>query len=241
MSCNRVTMVSSKEIFLLCLLVLASNVPVTNAVRGDGGQQEERRLPKANADYFRYSRGRGGSSKQAEIPPTDAPSGLPVPSTSPTRKPSSAPSSAPPTPYQYSYEEVKVAYNVFPSLFWPSDSLWQSELASRLSSGARLINNIYSAPVDAYNNMCPWDGSVESWQKGGNGLCMYHNNCEFRFCNLDGQRVVDLPVYSVDVRTPGDIVAAMEFAGKYNIQVSIKTTGHSKYTDALVLALCCHP
>jgi hypothetical protein len=37
----------------------------------------------------------------------------------------------------------------------------------------------------------------------------------------------NLPAYTVTVRGDEDISAALKFAGKYNIQISIKNTGHS--------------
>jgi hypothetical protein len=37
----------------------------------------------------------------------------------------------------------------------------------------------------------------------------------------------DIPIYTLDARSEEDTSAALMFANKYNIEVSIKTTGHS--------------
>mmetsp|Transcript_13776 Transcript_13776/g.21279 ORF Transcript_13776/g.21279 Transcript_13776/m.21279 type:complete len:586 (-) Transcript_13776:131-1888(-) len=119
---------------------------------------------------------------------------------------------------------------------WPYDSIWQSELGAILSTDARLFNNM-NIGEDRYYELCPEDDDDKpgySFMLEGNGLCMIEENCRYRFCNRDGQEVNGLPAYTVDVRTPEDIQSAISFANKYNIQITVKNTGHN-YVGASVM------
>jgi hypothetical protein len=145
-----------------------------------------------------------------------------MPSLSPSSNPSATPSS-----FQYSYDEALVGYNFVGSPLWPADNVWQSELASILSSGASLTNNMMVTTAQDFLNVCQNVSTIGEFRQ--NPICVPNDNCQFQFCNLDNKKVNNLPAYSVDVRTPGDITQALGFAEKHNIQVSIKTTGHSKY------------
>jgi len=58
-----------------------------------------------------------------------------------------------------------------------------------------------------------------------NGICMHSHDCAHEFCLKD--QLFDLPYYVVDVRTEEDITKALNFASSKQIEVSIKTTGHS--------------
>lgn len=52
-----------------------------------------------------------------------------------------------------------------------------------------------------------------------NPVCLIEEDCQYQFCNLDGRRkVTNLPAYTVDVRTTGDIIQALGFAERFNIQ-----------------------
>lgn len=154
--------------------------------------------------------------------PTPAP---PSPSTS--MSPSTSTPSFSPT------EDPPVFYTVVGDPSWPADSVWQNELASLLSPNATLFNNL---GVD-YEALCYVGGPLE-WITEGQGICVIHDDCHYRFCNLDGRKILNTPAYTVDVRTPEDISAALKFADEeYNIQVTIKTTGHSKCTDSMMSSL----
>jgi hypothetical protein len=264
------------------LLAPLARISFIEAIRGDRQLRDERdrRLQaKKNAisDYYTYSQGRGGVSKQDEIPespstapsidlstserptvvssdlpsetpsvvPTLAPSAVPsiepsvVPSTEPSERPSVQPSSTSPSPspssnplatpssFQYSYDDVSVAYNFVGSPQWPGDNIWRSELASILSDGASLTNNMMVTTAQDFLNVCENVSTIGEFRE--NPICVPNDDCQFQFCNLDNKEVNNLPAYSVDVRTPGDIIQALSFAERHNIQVSIKTTGHSKY------------
>jgi hypothetical protein len=158
------------------------------------------------------------------------------PSTNPSLRPSSNPSTTPtsshvpsstPT-YGYSYEDVSVVHNFVGSYQWPEDYVWQRELASVLSGGARLMNNMHltNSPNALDASMCADVSTFAEFR--ANPVCLPEEACRYQFCNLDGRQVSNLPAYTVDVRTTGDIVQALGFAERYNIQVSVKTTGHSK-------------
>lgn len=58
-----------------------------------------------------------------------------------------------------------------------------------------------------------------------NGMCMQHHNCAHDRC--DATKTWNLPTYSVRAESDSDISIALAFANKYNIPVSIKTSGHS--------------
>jgi FAD/FMN-containing dehydrogenase len=54
-------------------------------------------------------------------------------------------------------------------------------------------------------------------------------NCTYQFCNVNGKRKSNRPAYTVMVMTEQDISVALQFANRYNIPVTVKTTGHSEY------------
>jgi hypothetical protein len=109
----------------------------------------------------------------------------------------------------------------------PRPEQWQA-LADRLSPEASLFDHT----GESYRSLCK-DFEKDDWITDGHyiggdgeGYCMVTPNCRFEFCAPDsGNR--NLPAYTVDVRTRGDIEAALEFANTFNMAVSIKTTGHS--------------
>lgn len=102
-------------------------------------------------------------------------------------------------------------------------------MGSQLSPNANLFNHVFGDDgdtEDAWDDLC-WDGVTYDWIHKGEGVCTIPEQCQFQFCNWDGKRTWNLPAYTVDARTEGDIQQAFSFANRYNIPVTIKTTGHS--------------
>jgi len=138
-------------------------------------------------------------------------------------------------------------------LLWPADEVWESDLASRLSENAALTlvfnsssaaesdkNDTAAASATVYAEQCESLGNDSfALSAGGHGICMQAHHCARRFCQLrrssggaaetddDTVERFNLPAATVDVRTPQDIAAALEFAATHKIAVTVKTSGHS--------------
>ena len=61
--------------------------------------------------------------------------------------------------------------------------------------------------------------------RSANGACMQIPECSKRFCLAD--QPSNLPSYSIEAKTTRDVIRAFKFANRYNIAVTVKTTGHS--------------
>lgn len=117
---------------------------------------------------------------------------------------------------------------------WPTADVWQSELGALLSFDAtmNLFFNDAEDPLALYVAECEVALGNEPYflANEGRGLCMQAHYCQRQFCALNGTADAqehNLPAASVDVRSPGDISAAIRFASNYNISVTVKATGHS--------------
>jgi hypothetical protein len=108
---------------------------------------------------------------------------------------------------------------------WPLEETWGSELGDLLSSDAALHGPI---PETAFATDCRTLGTnAYAISRGGNGICMHAFACEYEFCR-DGEGFEsNLPRYVAEVKTADDIQVALAFAQQHDIQVSVKTTGHS--------------
>jgi hypothetical protein len=108
---------------------------------------------------------------------------------------------------------------------WPSEETWGSELGDLLSSDAALHGPI---PETAFATDCRTLGTnAYAISQGGNGICTHAFACEYEFCR-DGEGFQqNIPQFVAEVKTAQDIQAALAFAQTYDIQVSVKTTGHS--------------
>jgi len=136
---------------------------------------------------------------------------------------------------------LDVFYTTPDSEDWPDVETWNAELGSRLSTDASLFHN-YNKHTSSdndydydYDDKC--DGDV--WEgldfiRRADPICMIDGDCRYQFCNRNDEEVLNIPAYSVQVRTLADIIAALEFANQYNIPVSMKTTGHS-FTGSSIL------
>jgi hypothetical protein len=193
-------------VLLLVGILWITPIPIVHAIRGNTTTTSLSKRQN-HAGYFEYSGGHGVGAKRQEPDPSYYREN-----------------------YPYVYEDVSVTYTTVDSAAWPADAIWRRDLESALSPSATLISNMAiinnnNNQKNAYTNICQED--VDSFET--QGVCMIAQpECRFRFCGLDGKTVLNLPAYTVDVRTPDDIIAAFKFAAKHNIQVSVKTTGHSK-------------
>jgi hypothetical protein len=118
------------------------------------------------------------------------------------------------------------AYNKPYCPSWPSDDVWSSELGNLLSADAVLHGPIN--PEEAYPADCENLGTdAYAISKAGNGICMHAHACAYEFCRPMEGYDYDIPIYSLVAQSEEDISAALKFAAQYDIEVSIKTTGHS--------------
>lgn len=108
---------------------------------------------------------------------------------------------------------------------WPSSEIWQQDLESKLSSDSSLtfVEDASTKYIDECEALGdnPYDLAG-----GGDGVCLQAHFCARKFCKPD-LFGFDLPAAVLDVRTPEDIIAGLEFAASHKIAVSVKTTGHS--------------
>lgn len=116
-------------------------------------------------------------------------------------------------------------YNTPDSPDWPTDAMWREELADLLSPKAELFNHIHAQ----YEQFCDSNERGYSFYEEHEGVCTVFGDCHYQFCNRDGMKTPAVSPYTVKVITPEDISVAVSFANKYNIQVSVKLTGHSKW------------
>lgn len=116
------------------------------------------------------------------------------------------------------------AYNSPDSPSWPSAQVWADELGSTLSEDAALHGPF--ADDNYYRANCEVLGmDAYAISRSGNGICMHSHACQYEFCRDTYAK--DLPGYTLEAKTPSDIQAALEFSRTHNIQVTIKTSGHS--------------
>jgi hypothetical protein len=118
------------------------------------------------------------------------------------------------------------AYNTPECPTWPSENTWKTELGDRLSTNAALHGPISASK---YTTECETLGmDAYAISKAGNGICMHFHECAAEFCAPELLSTVEnLPLYVVEAKNPADVTAAIQFARAHDIQVTIKTTGHS--------------
>jgi len=140
-----------------------------------------------------------------------------------------------------------VQYNNPASNTWPGTGEWL-KLSRSLSSDAELYGPFESSD---YEEQCGPD-EIDITDPfivatAGEGLCMQYPSCANEFCLEDkGTAYDDLPAYAIMAKTEEDIVAGLEFANSHNIQVTVKTSGHSisgasTAKDSLLIWLAQYP
>ena len=101
---------------------------------------------------------------------------------------------------------------------WPKETEWNL-LKEKLSG------RLYSLQSTKYDECKAQGTNAFNISDTGSGICMQYHDCAKEFCDVN--RDWNIPEYSVEAHEVKDVQAALEFANKYNIAVSIKTSGHS--------------
>jgi len=115
------------------------------------------------------------------------------------------------------------AYNSPECLSWPSHETWTEDLADTLSETAALHGPF---PDGYYKEECEGLGAnAYVISSAGHGICMHAHACQHEFCRE--QYSQDLPAYILEAKEETDIQKALKFCREHNIQVTVKTTGHS--------------
>lgn len=104
---------------------------------------------------------------------------------------------------------------------WPDSQQWSDLKAS-------LDGQLYGPfnGMNDYAKQCIFtsQGNVEFLAQG-QGLCMHKHRCVNSYCE-DTQRI-NLPEYSIEVKSISDLQKALAFANQHDIQVVVKSSGHS--------------
>ena len=110
---------------------------------------------------------------------------------------------------------------------WPSENVWNSELGSALTPQSVLHGPIPDSQSEAFfvANCTTHGTNAYQISASGNGICMHAYACAYQFCREEN--APNLPIYVLEAKTLDDISAALVFAEKYDIAVSVKSTGHS--------------
>ena len=129
--------------------------------------------------------------------------------------------------------DLSHAYNHPGCDSWPSQVTWENELGNLLSKSSRLHGPFFDQPGQEYTDNC-YDSKYFlqndlKWINQGQGLCTFSHVCAAVDCDVHHHNggESNLPSYTVQVRNVADIQAALQFAQRYNIAVSVKSTGHS--------------
>uniref|UniRef100_A0A7M5XHT2 FAD-binding PCMH-type domain-containing protein n=2 Tax=Clytia hemisphaerica TaxID=252671 RepID=A0A7M5XHT2_9CNID len=103
-------------------------------------------------------------------------------------------------------------------LCWPSQIEWNDFDES-------LNGTLHQLSPDDYEQCEKQGDNAFNISSTGNGICMQYHDCSRQFCQSSTSW--NIPAYSVEVKSVRDVQLAIAFANKYNIAVSIKTSGHS--------------
>ena len=119
------------------------------------------------------------------------------------------------------------AYCMYGASCWPDAAAWQ-RLGQDLGEG-RLKkiadeNTVFSECREA---MTRGGGGLDigavTVNQVANGTCSFAGVCVYEDCEQGAPG--NLPVYSVEAKTAAHVQAAVTFANKHNIRVSVKSTG----------------
>ena len=142
------------------------------------------------------------------------------------------------------YTSSSVQYNELTSVEWPGTGEWL-DLSRSLSTFSELYGPFQSS---SYDELCTSDKDVDTSDPfqvavANEGLCMQYPSCANLYClkdnndhdhGLDGssdknnnEQKKNLPAYVLMAKTEDDIVKGMQFANEHNMQVTVKSSGHS--------------
>ena len=117
-----------------------------------------------------------------------------------------------------------VAYNRPGCDGWPTWDDWQ-ELRRELSDPDLLYGPINNPNLEWAWKCAKPEPTVDPSLSQGNGICIQTQACINYQCNWFSS--VNLPRYSVEAKSVEDIQAALRFANRFDIAVSIKAGGHN--------------
>jgi hypothetical protein len=130
--------------------------------------------------------------------------------------------------------KAATAYNRPECDAWPSEAVWRGELESQLSPQASLTAVGRSAPSMTINNKtlstmyeetC-FPLGFDPYQIANTSICLQDPKCAYQFCDTETHQMNE-PAYILTATTVQDVQAGLAFANRYDIPVSIKTSGHS--------------
>eukprot|EP00927_Polykrikos_kofoidii_P039374 TRINITY_DN3377_c0_g1_i2.p1 TRINITY_DN3377_c0_g1~~TRINITY_DN3377_c0_g1_i2.p1 ORF type:complete len:1150 (-),score=136.84 TRINITY_DN3377_c0_g1_i2:30-3479(-) len=107
-------------------------------------------------------------------------------------------------------------------------------VAAKLKSSLGVADTVTKTAASAAIDVCPRDREADiSFRLRQKGFCLQEQDCTKKNCNGrasygdGGEPQYNIPAYVAMVETVADIQACLAFANKYNIQVTVKTSGHS--------------
>ena len=107
---------------------------------------------------------------------------------------------------------------------WPSEEEW-NKLKESVSGGK--VHDLSDS--SEYSTVCSakdtTPGAAYSLEDMGEGRCMQYHDCSKKRCQTSADW--NIPEYSVEASKENDVVEAIKFANKHNIQVVVKTSGHN--------------
>lgn len=107
---------------------------------------------------------------------------------------------------------------------WPSEAEW-NKLKISVTGG-----KVYDiSDTSEYSKSCSAQsttfGAAYLLENNGEGRCMQYHDCSKKQCKSSSDW--NIPQYSVAASNENDVVEAIKFANKHNIQVVVKTSGHN--------------
>jgi len=138
---------------------------------------------------------------------------------------------------------------------FPNAETWHNELGKKLKNPASLFEVTHSTGAAILEKNCPKlpeSGEAAAWtflthwnisyalQDNALGLCAQSRDCTKDYCDVnrdvgtgDGTENADydaehtLPAFTLAAESVEDVQAGIKFADKYNIKISVKSSGHS--------------
>ena len=110
---------------------------------------------------------------------------------------------------------------------WPSQDEWETDLREKLSDPSLLHGPFFRHPTKIYVQECLHDEDLSDHNvlSKGKGLCMHRHACANEQCQIVERS--NIPAYTVEAVSVEDIQAAIRFANKYDVAISVKSSGHS--------------
>ena len=101
---------------------------------------------------------------------------------------------------------------------WPTAQEWKA-------FGQTLEGKLHQLMADDYPACVEKGDDAFKISNTSFGACMQYHDCSKEFC--DSESKWNLPSYSAEVKNTRDVQKVIAFANKYDIEVTVKTSGHS--------------